>query len=54
MIKNFDRFNFHFKKLDDIASLGLEHKTMLKNIGKSYSSINCEFHDYCICDRILG
>lgn len=50
MIKNFDRFNFYFKKFDDIVSFGLEYKIMLKNIGKSYFSINCEFYDYCICD----
>lgn len=32
MVRNFDIFNFHFKKLKDIASPDLGHKTILKNI----------------------
>ena len=47
MFKNLNVFNFHLRN-KDIATPNLGHKTILKNIGKNYSSTNCEFYDSLI------
>lgn len=53
MFRNLDIFNFHLRN-KGIATPDLGHKTILKNIGKNYSSPNCEFYDSLIGDQILG